>query len=739
MSLTFSPKLYDITFSIDGNGGISPTQQSIKYNQSVSFTITPDEHYEVNTVNGCQGNLSGNTYTINGTDGHCEVSLSFKEKYYQVTTAILGEGSLSITETELKNSQMIDITVSPEVHHEISNINGCQGVLNGDLYVLSEVTEDCQITADFTPKLYSVSTSVIGDGTISPDASQLTHQDNQTFSMLAGNLQQVASVTGCSGIQDGNNYTVSNVDSDCEISVEFEAVPAVNESYESVSVTELTLPLKLQNVNHIEGLIEDITALDKPDRFNFNDISFRKSDNIWYVKNNTPIPINALPVQLGSNKAFTLVKLSETLPEYSEAEVDFPSLMTESIIYAHQYRLFNPTITIGPNNVEELCTDKEKTCYSLPNIEERKLAEITAINIYNLANTKSYANAMLTFFENRCNYDNAKCGNYNNPQLPYGVYNLLKFAAEGHRLTLKIMRNQYSAEGMGGGSGANLSAYINTSGGWASIWQSYINENHRHWKNGGQYYNIWYHEIAHAVGMSHASGMTYGFADYFAKNYMPGITEQQTRTSRGTLKYPELVMDANLNDEKALNVSFANLGNNDISEVKIKIITACKWTFNTEYFPSKDNTGLTLSYDTPPKCPLFIRASTETSDNVATLKIAKTELSTSPRYKVGSNIFTVLSVSVLEPNDNGWAIRRSCELPGSNLATKSQYQELWDHLSDNNKLGELSVKVFLSRDEPLGYRIWKLTFDDDAMKSGHYWMTHKLGNDKALVCVSSAE
>ncbi|MGY3913756.1 hypothetical protein ACW5XW_24545, partial [Aeromonas piscicola] len=63
----FEPKsdsTHEVTTSIDGKGGtITPSSLSVEEGTTASFTIVPDEHHVIDTVEGCDGTLTGNTYT----------------------------------------------------------------------------------------------------------------------------------------------------------------------------------------------------------------------------------------------------------------------------------------------------------------------------------------------------------------------------------------------------------------------------------------------------------------------------------------------------------------------------------------------------------------------------------------------------------------------------------------------------------------------------------------------------
>ncbi len=75
---TFAINTYTVTPKAGEHGSISPsTPQTVNYNDIVSFTLTPDAHYHISSVSGCNGSLSDNIYTTGNIKGDCTVEASF--------------------------------------------------------------------------------------------------------------------------------------------------------------------------------------------------------------------------------------------------------------------------------------------------------------------------------------------------------------------------------------------------------------------------------------------------------------------------------------------------------------------------------------------------------------------------------------------------------------------------------------------------------------------------------------
>lgn len=69
---------YIVTPSAGANGTISPNSpQAVVPNGVTSFTVTPNNGYDISSATGCGGSLSGNTYTTGPVTSDCTVTVNF--------------------------------------------------------------------------------------------------------------------------------------------------------------------------------------------------------------------------------------------------------------------------------------------------------------------------------------------------------------------------------------------------------------------------------------------------------------------------------------------------------------------------------------------------------------------------------------------------------------------------------------------------------------------------------------
>ncbi|BCS53402.1 hypothetical protein GSVR_17100 [Geobacter sp. SVR] len=77
-STSTGPATYAVTATAGSNGTISPSGVSTVASGEVkSFTVTASNGYDIATVTGCGGSLSGSTYTTGAITGACTVTVSF--------------------------------------------------------------------------------------------------------------------------------------------------------------------------------------------------------------------------------------------------------------------------------------------------------------------------------------------------------------------------------------------------------------------------------------------------------------------------------------------------------------------------------------------------------------------------------------------------------------------------------------------------------------------------------------
>ncbi len=80
VSSSSSPSTYSVTPSAGSGGLISPnTAQIVNYDWTASFTVSPNNGYDIASVTGCGGTLAGNVYYTGAITSDCTVTATFSE------------------------------------------------------------------------------------------------------------------------------------------------------------------------------------------------------------------------------------------------------------------------------------------------------------------------------------------------------------------------------------------------------------------------------------------------------------------------------------------------------------------------------------------------------------------------------------------------------------------------------------------------------------------------------------
>ncbi|MBL8270744.1 MAG: choice-of-anchor D domain-containing protein [Steroidobacter sp.] len=73
-----SASAHQVTATVaHGGGTISPASVTVAEGQTQTFTVTPAAGYNISSVSGCGGSLSGNTFTTAPISGACSITASF--------------------------------------------------------------------------------------------------------------------------------------------------------------------------------------------------------------------------------------------------------------------------------------------------------------------------------------------------------------------------------------------------------------------------------------------------------------------------------------------------------------------------------------------------------------------------------------------------------------------------------------------------------------------------------------
>lgn len=244
-----------VTASVTGsNGTISPSSQTIHYNQQASLTVTPSTGYTVDTISGCGGvtHVGGTNWQTAPVTGNCAVAVTFKAITSTVTVNAGPHGVITSTNpfTITYPTQQAVFTALPDASYQavIAASSTCQTsgpVPNpfgaGVMFAAENVLGNCTIDLEFNLILHpvTVASGILHGSVTVANGGQVPHGQSASFTLAPDVGYHVAGVTGtpaCGTISvSGNTGSAGPITSaGCELTASF----AINEYTVTVSLAD---------------------------------------------------------------------------------------------------------------------------------------------------------------------------------------------------------------------------------------------------------------------------------------------------------------------------------------------------------------------------------------------------------------------------------------------------------------------------------------------------------------------
>jgi hypothetical protein len=225
VTASFSIDPYTVTPSAGSGGTLSPsTAQTVNYNSTTSFTVTPNTGYSISSVTGCGGTLSGSTYTTGPITSNCTVAAAFTTSTYTITSsATSSNGTIAPSgSVQVAGGGNKQFTITPNAGYTASVGGSCGGTLSGNIYTTSPITANCTVSASFAIDPYTVTPSAGTGGTLTPSTAQTVNYNKTTsFTVTPNTGYSISSVTGCGGTLSGSTYTTGAITGNCTVTAAF--------------------------------------------------------------------------------------------------------------------------------------------------------------------------------------------------------------------------------------------------------------------------------------------------------------------------------------------------------------------------------------------------------------------------------------------------------------------------------------------------------------------------------------
>ena len=267
---------YTINTSTGGKGVFTPSSVIVNAGVSKNLNIVANSGYRVENVTGCNGSLTGDTYTTGVINADCTVTATFQTIKHTVTASASAHGSVSPESVAVNTGEIATFTASADNGYRVNSIGGCGGTLTGNIYTTEPINSDCSVSVSFVEisqgtTTYTINTSTGGKGVFTPSAAIVNESENHTFQLLANSGYIVESVTGCGGSLNGDVYTTGAVSADCTVSASFITIVIPTLEPFSGNIEEnATIGTQVGTVMVTSNGGADITAFTLSDTSNFS-------------------------------------------------------------------------------------------------------------------------------------------------------------------------------------------------------------------------------------------------------------------------------------------------------------------------------------------------------------------------------------------------------------------------------------------------------------------------------------
>lgn len=222
----------EISIADTENGSISG-ETSVEYDGNYTFTVTPDNCYEIAsvTINGTEVALDdNNSYTINNVTAPQNISATFSPITYTITATAGNGGNITPGTSNVNCGDDITFTITPDDGYMIADllVDG-QSTGSESSYTFSDVTANHTISATFEPipageVVIVVNTDGEG-GSVTPNGTQtITEGEDFTFTVTPDACYEIGIVTVNGNeitLDENNSYTIENVTEQQNINVTF--------------------------------------------------------------------------------------------------------------------------------------------------------------------------------------------------------------------------------------------------------------------------------------------------------------------------------------------------------------------------------------------------------------------------------------------------------------------------------------------------------------------------------------
>ena len=178
VTANFTLNSYTVTATSGGNGTITPTSQTVAFDGTASFTVTPATGYHVVSVSGdtCTVTGSGTSYSAANIQANCAVTATFAIDEFTVTATSGGNGTITPASQPVVYGGTASFTVAPSTGYHVVSVTGdtCTVTGSGTSYSAANIQANCAVTATFAVIQFTLTYIAGSNGSVDGQAS-VTH------------------------------------------------------------------------------------------------------------------------------------------------------------------------------------------------------------------------------------------------------------------------------------------------------------------------------------------------------------------------------------------------------------------------------------------------------------------------------------------------------------------------------------------------------------------------------------
>lgn len=233
LNAEFSLIYYSITTSCTAGGSVSASSYNVLYGDDVTFTVTPSEGYEIESIklNGIDitSKFNNGSYTLKGVTADQELYAAFKPLIYAVHITCGSNGTVTADSDTVAYGQSISFTITPDEGYMIEEVlyngNDVTNKVKNGKYIVTNVQGEVHLSVTFKIAEFNISV-VCGEGdSVTSSAQFVSYGESVTFTITPDEGREIKSVI-LNGVDITNDvvdgqYTVYNIKDHIVLTVSF--------------------------------------------------------------------------------------------------------------------------------------------------------------------------------------------------------------------------------------------------------------------------------------------------------------------------------------------------------------------------------------------------------------------------------------------------------------------------------------------------------------------------------------